>query len=334
MRCGVDGAVDVESPTGVVEIDERTASGFGDETQGLLHDVVAVAGGGGEDISREAVGMNADEDGLVAEGLVSADIALDQRQMAFAAVDFALVGDDAELAVRRGQRAFCNAEDVALVLQAVTDELGDGEHFEPVLGAEFLQVGNAGHGAVVVHDFADDAGGDEAGETGEIDGGFGLAGADEDATAAGAEREDVSGTGEVVGGRAGVDGDFDGVGAVGGGDAGGDAFAGFDGLSKGGAEARGVLLGHGTEAQVVGALLGESEADEAASVTGHEVDGLGSNEFGGEGEVAFVFAVFVVDDYDHASGAELFECSGDVGECGWSCHEVYCQPRLRFMASG
>jgi len=111
------------------------------------------------------------------------------------------------------------------------------------------------------------------------------------------------------------------VGAVGGGDAGGDAFTGFDCLSKGGSEARGVLLGHGTKAQVVGPLLGESEADEAASVTSHEVDGLGSNEFGGEGEVAFVFAVFVVDDYYHASGAELFECSGDVGECGWGLHD-------------
>ena len=110
----IDRAVDVESPTGVVEIDERTASGFGDETQGLLHDVVAVAGGGGEDISREAVGMNADEDGLITEGLVSADVALDQREMAFAAVDFALVGDDAELAIRPWvacflQRGRCSA---------------------------------------------------------------------------------------------------------------------------------------------------------------------------------------------------------------------------------
>ena len=69
-------------------------------------------------------------------GLVSADVAFDQRDVAFAAVDFALVGDDAEVAVGRGQYAFGDAEDVALVLQAVADEFGYGEHLEAVLGAE------------------------------------------------------------------------------------------------------------------------------------------------------------------------------------------------------
>ena len=169
---------------------------------------------------------------------------------------------------------------------------------------------------VVVDDFADDACGNEAGHAGKIDGRFGLSGANEHAAAAGAEGEDVSGTGEVVGRGIRVDGDLDGVGAVVGGDAGGDALAGLDGFSKRGAEAGGVLLGHGTEAEVVGALLGESEADEAASVAGHEVDGLGGDELGGEGEVTFVFAVFIVDDDDHASGTNLLEGSGNVGKGG------------------
>ena len=114
----------------------------------------------------------------------------------------------------------------------------------------------------------------------------------------------------------GVDGDADGVGAVGGGDAGGDAFAGFDGLSEGGAEAGGVLLGHREEAEVVGALLSEGEADEAAAVAGHEVDGLGGDVLGGEGEVALVLAVLVVDDDDHAAGADLGDGAWDVGEWG------------------
>ena len=70
----------------------------------------------------------------------------------------------------------------------------------------------------------------------------------------------------------------------------------------------------GAEAEVVGALLGEGEADEAAAVAGHEVDGFGGDELGGEREVAFVFAVFVVDDDNHAAGLNLFEGAGDVGE--------------------
>ena len=51
--------------------------------------------------------------------------------------------------------------------------------------------------AVVAHDFADDAGGGEAGEAGQVNGGLGLAGADEDPAAACAEREDVARTDEV-----------------------------------------------------------------------------------------------------------------------------------------
>jgi hypothetical protein len=65
---------------------------------------------------------------------------------------------------------------------------------------------------------------------------------------------------------------------------------------------------------VVGALLGEGEADEAAAVAGHEVDGLGGDELGGQGEVALVLAVLVVDHDHHAAGADLVECAGDVGE--------------------
>ena len=116
--------------------------------------------------------------------------------------------------------------------------------------------------------------------------------------------------------RFGIDGGADGVGAVGGGDAGGDAFAGLDGLGKRGAEARGVLLRHGEEAQVVGAFLGEGEADEAAAIAGHEVDGFGRDVLGGQGEVALVLAVFVVDDDDHAAGADIGERAGNVGEGG------------------
>ena len=124
----------------------------------------------------------------------------------------------------------------------------------------------------------------------------------------------MAGTGEVVRRRIRADGDLDGVGAVGRGDAGGDAFAGFDGLGEGGAEAGGIVLGHGTEAHVVGTLFGEGEADEAAAEAGHEVDGFGGAELGGDGEVAFVLAVLVVDDDDHATGFKLVEGFGDVDE--------------------
>ena len=59
----------------------------------------------------------------------------------------------------------------------VLDQVGDGDHLQPVPLAVRDEVGHAGHRAVVVHDLADDAGRVEAGEPREVDGGLGLAGA-------------------------------------------------------------------------------------------------------------------------------------------------------------
>ncbi len=203
---------------------------------------------------------------------------------------------------------------VALVRHAVADEFGDGEHLQVVLAAEVGELRNARHGAVVVHDLADHACGNQSGETGEIDGGFGLSGANQDSAFAGAEREGVSGTREVVGPRGGIDGDLNGVGAIVGRDAGGDSVAGIDGFGEGGAEVGGVLGRHGRKTKVVEALFGHGQTDEAASVARHEVDGVGSDFLGGHGEIAFVLAVFVVNDDDHAAGADLVERGFDVAE--------------------
>jgi len=328
------GAFDFETARGVVEIEEDAAAGFGDHSHGLVEDFAAVAVGG-EDVACSAAGVDADEDGVrvgwarrgcvavrdelgngtgACGGAVGAKVAADEGDVAFAAVDFAFVGDHAELAVAGLDSGLAGADDVALVAEAVADELGDGEDLEAVLAAEGNEVGDAGHLAVVAHDFADDAGGGEAGHPSEIDGGLGLSGADQNAAAARAQREDVAGTGEVGRGGAEIDGGADGAGAVRSGNASRHAFAGFDGLSKCGAEARGVLPRHGKEAQGVGALLGEGEADEAAAVAGHEVDGLGGDVLGGQGEVALVLAVLVVDYDDHAARANFVECAGDVGE--------------------
>ena len=45
--------------------------------------------------------------------------------------------------------------------------------------AELAKLGDAGHGPIVVHDFADDAAGPQSGEACEIHNGFGLAGSDQ-----------------------------------------------------------------------------------------------------------------------------------------------------------
>ncbi len=207
------------------------------------------------------------------------------------------------------------AADEGVLLEAVFDEVGDGAHEEVVFGAEFFESGETGHGAVVGHDFDDDACGSEASESAEIDGAFGLTGAFEDAAGAGAEGEDVAWPAEVGGESVGADEEFDGDGAFGCGDAGGDAKAGVavDGDGEGGAEGCGVVGGLGVELEAVAVVGGHGDAEDAACFAEHEIDGFGGDEFSGADEVAFVFAVFVVDEDDHAAG---FEGGDDVGDFG------------------
>ena len=118
----------------------------------------------------------------------------------FAAVDFIFIGDHAEVAMCGREDALGHALEVTLVLETIADEVGDRDHEEVVSLAEFDEVGNARHRAIFVHDLADDTSGYEAGDAGEVDGGFGLACADEDSTFPGAEGKDVAGTGEIQGG--------------------------------------------------------------------------------------------------------------------------------------
>ena len=65
---------------------------------------------------------------------------------------------------------------------------------------------------------------------------------------------------------------------------------------------------------MVGALLGQRQADEAAAVAGHEVDGLGSDVLGGQGQIALVLTVLIVDHNDHATCLDFGYGAGNVGE--------------------
>ena len=74
------------------------------------------------------------------------------------------------------------------------------------------------------------------------------------------------------------------------------------------------LVGHQPQAELVGALLGQAEADQPARVGDHEVDRLGRRELRGDHEVALVLAVGIVDDDDEAALADLLDRLLDRGE--------------------
>src|ERR1017187_1070854 len=57
----------------------------------------------------------------------------------------------------------------------------------------------------------------------------------------------------------------------------------------------------------------------AAAMGGHEVDDFGGDLFGRDGEVAFVFPVFIVHHHQNAAGADFIDSLGD----GHEGHTLY-----------
>ena len=186
--------------------------------------------------------------------------------------------------------------------------------FSPWRCGEGDQVGQPRHGAVVVHDLADDAGRIKPGKAREIDGRLGMAGADQHAAVLGDQREHMARGHDVaiVLGR--IDGDGDGVGAVMRRDAGRDPFPRLDRHGEGGGVARAVRARHQFEMKLLGALRRQREADQPAAVLGHEVDGVGRRHLRRDDEVALVLALLGVDQDEHAAVARILDHLLDGGE--------------------
>ncbi|MNQ88269.1 hypothetical protein D3C85_1035260 [compost metagenome] len=123
---------------------------------------------------------------------------------------------------------------------------------------------------------------------------------------------------QVFGAGTGRYGSRDRAGAVGGGNAGGHPARRLDRHGKGGAEGAAIGRHHLLQAQALAVLLGQGQADQPPCFTGHEADGLGVAAFGGDQQVAFVFAVFVVHQQDHLALAVVLENVFDAveGHCG------------------
>ena len=267
-----------------------------------------------EDVAGEAFGVHPHEDVLGA-----VDLAADESDVRLVGQRLT-EGDGRELAVVGREADGGAALDELLVAAAVLDEVGDGDHAQLVQLAVGDQVGHPRHRPVLVHDLADDPGRVEAREPGEIDGGLGLADALQHPARAGAEREDVARLDEVFGLRVGGDRHLDRMRAVGGRDAGGHAFARLDRDGERRAERRLVALGHRAQAELLGAVAGEGEANEASCVGRHEVDRVGSCELRCDHEIAFVLAVGVIDDDDEATFSDVFDRGFDRRERGRNCH--------------
>ena len=177
--------------------------------------------------------------------------------------------------VGRVQGAATDFADQCLRFAAVFDQVGDGANFQAMLGCKQLQIGQAGHGAVVLHDFANHAAGVATGHAGQVASGFGVARAHQHAAIHRLQGKHMAGLHQVLGAAVGGHRDLHGARPVGCRYARGDALGGLDGYGEGGAVGGAVAQGHGWQAQELAALAGEGQADQAPAKAGHEVDGIG-----------------------------------------------------------
>src|SRR3990172_8469867 len=235
---------------------------------------------------------------------VTVDVAAHERQM-HGIADVVMKGHDAEVAELRRHQAFTDTLDRGFMLRAVADEIGDGADLESMPPGELFQFRQARHGAVFIHDLANDARGFHPRQAREIHAGLGVSGARHPAAALRHRREDMPGLYDIA--RLGVafDRRLNGARAVGGGNTGGDTLRCFDGNGEIGHAPVMRVADHERQLQLAATLLGQGEANQPAAVTHHEVHVFRARVHRGHHQVTFVFAVLVVHQHDHATAFYL-----------------------------
>ena len=186
-----------------------------------------------------------------------------------------------------------------VVAAAIGDQVADGADLQPVLGGIVHQIGQPRHFAVGLHDLANDRGRVMPRQPRHVTAGFGMTGADQHAAGAGAQRKHVPRRGNVRLSRLRVDRGGDGQCAVGGGNAGAHALARLDADGKRCLVARRIVHRHHRQAQLLDPLGWQRQTDQPAPVRRHKVDRGRIGKPCGNHQVAFVLAVFVVDQDKH-----------------------------------
>ena len=200
------------------------------------------------------------------------------------------------------------ALDELFLFAAIGDQVLNAADFQPVLFLELEQLGQPGHRAVLVEDFADDGGGIEARQAGQIDGGLRVTCAPQDATRFALQREDMTGLHKICSRANPGCKHLNRQCAVVGADARGDAPGGVDGYREIRLMHFAVVGDHALQPQLAGALLGDRRANQPPAMLRHEIDGRIGDFRCRHDEIAFVFTISVISDDDHAALSDV--CDG------------------------
>ena len=311
---GVDLGGESDSAAFLTQV-EQDAAVLGDAFQGGVELAPTIAAARAEDVAGEALRVHPDE-----HWFVGIDLAPGESEM-MGAIGMDAIEVAIEIAVVGGELDRFFTLDEAFGSAAVFDDLSDGTGLQTVFFLVVAQIADPSHGAVFVHDLAEDSSWAEPGHPGEIDRRFGVSRAPKDTIVCSLQRKDMPGLHERIrpGGLVGEE--ADGKGAIGGGDPSGDSFRGIDCDGEGGAVTLAIAPGHGGKVEGFYAGASDRGANQAPPVSGHEGDHLGGGPGGCANEVRFVFAAGIVRDDDKFSscdlGDDLFDGSeGKCSQCG------------------
>ena len=149
-----------------------------------------------------------------------------------------------------------------------------------------------------------------------------MSGTGEDSAVLGVEWADMSGASEPFGARIRIGQGANRRGAVVCRHPGGTSFEQVDRYGEGRAENRRVALHLVLQLELAATLLCDGCTEDTATLLEHVIDFLRSDEFGGRDQVAFVFAILIIDDNDEFSGFEVLKGFFYLGELYFR-HEMY-----------
>ena len=105
------------------------------------------------------------------------------------------------------------------------------------------------------------------------------------------------------------------MGALYGADARAFALGRINGHGEVGFVLRAVVAHHQWQLQLSRTFIGDGHTDQTAGFTGKERDNFRCGRFRGDNQVTLVFAVFVIHQDDHFSGADIIEDIRDATQC-------------------
>jgi len=262
-----------------------------------------------KDITSQAFAVDADQNRIVLDRhdalMIEAD-ASHRKGKVRLRINHGRVGDEIELAKLRRQLDDLLPSNQSFALPSITDQVLDGVHSQAVLLAEFTQLGHTRHVAVRAAHFADDGRLLQSRETCQIDASLGVARPNEDSPFSSFEAGDVAlSANQVVGSAARIDGDLDRARSIEGRRTGCYACSSIDVRRKWRGRGVDVVARQGFQMKPLTDARAHREANQATSVSHHEVDGFGRDFLGRNDQITLILSMLVVHQDDHPPRLEI-----------------------------